>query len=774
MAIWIDICTKYGFVNPGSNFLEIGGHPRDHLVTYKYKVPTALSKVAIPSLSKRFFRIAIDDSETWETGEILSVESWDKDRIWAQLTELRPGLSHHSQFLFHHSTGEIPRLSTKLPLGMITVVRIKFRVTWRIEMCTEDIVQQDMHAGFTVQTAWERLHTQAPRLFQNATFNYAGLLQPGLIIQADVMREQVTVSINFEVQDRGWIEYPRNTISNMLTKQEIYDHFRQDDARIPPLAEYIEEEQRPYHTGVPVNFFLKAHIPITDNSDEPPGRLGGDNGRGIDLPAIKFGKPPINTADPKDPKVAGSLKGQPGDGDDSESEDSCPTDSFEDQTGEEHRLRRIALALHKKEPVMVIFVGHFQGYQDIDAQVEFRLSYEGPPPPSLKQFFNLNWARIRDAAPRHGSTSVPGSLLWTIQKIEDDSLNIGVYKFGMGLKVRYEPKSLTGLPLEKCPAVFTVDLADGLSIAFPGVPRLPDAILMQFMVNLSAPWDGHEYGKPWTVYLTQQPWRKSETGEIQLQGTLSYPPEINAEAYNPRVPFNSAQPRDFSEITDDKDVSRILKFGRDNGWNMLLSMVSSLDGTNSLTLTYESSLTDCEDDINWFWQRFGELMYNDGLIGLPIFARPGIQLKRSCKIEDHVIHIFLTEERVATPEEDGPPCILLYGPRATFKLRCESIVVALRAVTMFYNREPTLSEEHHGKDWALIASIDGGEIADRHRIQSIGKHGLEKVATWNKETFIAGLATQPYGAGLGKFTAKFNPEEPYSATMAIEKGVHEE
>jgi hypothetical protein len=45
---------------------------------------------------------------------------------------------------------------------------------------------------------------------------------------------------------------------------------------------------------------------------------------------------------------------------------------------------------------------------------------------------------------------------------------------------------------------------------------------------------------------------------------------------------------------------------------------------------------------------------------------------------------------------------------------------------------------------------------------------------WNKETCIAGLASQPYTAGLGKFTAKFNSEEPYVATIAIEKGVHKE
>jgi hypothetical protein len=188
-------------------------------------------------------------------------------------------------------------------------------------------------------------------------------------------------------------------------------------------------------------------------------------------------------------------------------------------------------------------------------------------------------------------------MLWTIQPITDDSLNISVYNFGMGLKVRYSPKSIIGQPMDKWPTVFTFDLEDGISIAFPAVPRLPDALLIQCAVNITVPWDGHEYGAPWHIYLTQQPWRKSETGEIYLQALPQYPADVDAQAYNPRIPFNSAQPRDFSEITDDKEISRTLKFGRDNGWSMLLSCVSSLDGLNAITATYETTVEDCEDSI---------------------------------------------------------------------------------------------------------------------------------------------------------------------------------
>jgi hypothetical protein len=233
---------------------------------------------------------------------------------------------------------------------------------------------------------------------------------------------------------------------------------------------------------------------------------------------------------------------------------------------------------------------------------------------------------------------------------------------------------------------------------------------------------------------------------------------MNMEAFNSRIPFNSAQPRDFAEITEDREISRIMKFGRNSGWPLLLSCVSSLDGLNSATITYETSLIDCEDNIPWYIAKFNKLMEEDGLVGLPVAARLNVIWKRTCRAEDFKIHVFITELGVTTPELDGPPCMIFYAPKATLKLRCESFDVTWRALTMFYNREPIMSEEskHHAKEWALVASINGGEVADQHRVQLVGKHDLEEVASWNKETFIAGLATQPYGPGLGKFSQSSN------------------
>jgi hypothetical protein len=84
---------------------------------------------------------------------------------------------------------------------------------------------------------------------------------------------------------------------------------------------------------------------------------------------------------------------------------------------------------------------------------------------------------------------------------------------------------------------------------------------MKLMVNLTAPWDGHEYVTPWQVYLTQRPWRKSETGEIYLQALPQYPADVDPEAFNPRIPFNAAQSRDFSEITHDREISTLSNSG---------------------------------------------------------------------------------------------------------------------------------------------------------------------------------------------------------------------
>jgi hypothetical protein len=338
---------------------------------------------------------------------------------------------------------------------------------------------------------------------------------------------------------------------------------------------------------------------------------------------------------------------------------------------------------------------------------------------------------------------------------------------------------MQGIPLHKWPAVYTFDLADGLQIAFGAVPQLPDAVLMQYLVNFTCPWNGVEYGTPWQIYLEAKPWRRSDTGEIVVSATPSYPGDGNPHALNPRVPMNSGQARDFTISLGEKDISRTLKFGRDNEWPLVISCASTLDGSNSATITYESSWENRENTVDWFWTKFLTLMEADGMEGLPVASRLSAIWQTTCRIEDYAIRVTLHEktsagEFVPTPEDDGIPCFLLYGPRATIKMRCESIAVANQFLTMFYGREPTQVSQFFTREWALIASIDGGIIPLKHKAVRNQEIPVADDLVWNKEIFDAGLVTQPYSAGLGKFTAKFKPRRPYSATIAIEKGCHNE
>jgi hypothetical protein len=282
----------------------------------------------------------------------------------------------------------------------------------------------------------------------------------------------------------------------MATRHALHAQARTFDPRIPPFEEYIEEDSRPYQNGDLISFKLKKFINSTDLSNEGPGRNGGDNGHGTPPPMIIYGAAPIDTTSPKDPKVQGSATGSIGKQsvlDDSES-DSFPTDSEEDLIGYEHRLARIAQAIHNHEPVLFVIVGEFKGYQDQHSQCEFRLEYTEGIKNTMQEYFETNWRRICDISMAFGGNSVPGSLVWTRNQVTDDILHAPVYRFGKGVKARFQDKTSAAKPMSTFEATFVVDLNWGLSIAFPAAPRLTDATLMQYMVNITASWDGSAFG----------------------------------------------------------------------------------------------------------------------------------------------------------------------------------------------------------------------------------------------------------------------------------------
>jgi hypothetical protein len=311
-----------------------------------------------------------------------------------------------------------------------------------------------------------------------------------------------------------------------------------------------------------------------------PGALGGDNGHGLILTPIRYGPAPIDVSQGK--KTGGKTGPVH-----TESSDSCPTDSSADVPGDDsHKLIQIAQATHKQEPVTVCLKGRFKGYQNVESIAHFHRDHVGLAPTTLQDLFQTAFGEIAASSPLYASSGIPGSSFWTIVPFTRESLDISVAKLGKGLTVSFAHKDLKGVPISEFPAAYTLVLVGKWFISFGPGEQATDTTVMQHLGNITSPWDRKSYGHPSRVFLSAQPWRLSETGEILVSATPEYPQDANPYALNPRIPMNSIQPRTFTVATRPKEIGRLLKFGRDSDWPLYISVASTLDGTNSATVTY--------------------------------------------------------------------------------------------------------------------------------------------------------------------------------------------
>jgi hypothetical protein len=123
------------------------------------------------------------------------------------------------------------------------------------------------------------------------------------------------------------------------------------------------------------------------------------------------------------------------------------------------------------------------------------------------------------------------------------------------------------------------------------------------------------------------------------------------------------------------------------------------------------------------------------------------------------------------PEDPEIPTDLFYGPRATLKLRCHNLDVVNSSLEISYGPGQVLTEIIQTKEWALVASLNGGEIPIKHRvIRDMTKPVQPSV--WNSRIFEAGLRTQSYDKGFDRFVGKFNADTPIEAVLSLVKGIH--
>jgi hypothetical protein len=212
----------------------------------------------------------------------------------------------------------------------------------------------------TAHAAWDLLRNDVANLSENPVINYRGFLKPGQTISAEILREDVRLSVSFEVFREGLITFIHEFLPNMVTWHEIWEHYVAFDKRICPWECYVDEEVRPYFPETMLRFRLKDSQNVPDTTHEFGGVAGGQTPQGYVLPPIVFPKPPVNTTSSADQKVPGSLKGPVGDSDSSsdswEEEDLADVDLSEDE-----RLQRMMVAdahkLHKLRQAVVKGLG---------------------------------------------------------------------------------------------------------------------------------------------------------------------------------------------------------------------------------------------------------------------------------------------------------------------------------------------------------------------------------------------------------------------------------
>jgi hypothetical protein len=184
-----------------------------------------------------------------------------------------------------------------------------------------------------------------------------------------------------------------------------------------------------------------------------------------------------------------------------------------------------------------------------------------------------------------------------------------------------------------------------------------------------------KYRQPWRIYLSGEPWRVAETGEISVRALAEEPVDKSGREMNAKIPECAAPSCTFTEASRPKEVKALLNFGRDSDWPLRVTHASSLDGENSISVTYPIEWEGCVSKVERFLAKFSEAAMRDGLQPLPVATREGVSWLSVLRKEDNAIRVILYEKGadeavVPTPDGTGIPPMLLYGPNVEIKMRC--------------------------------------------------------------------------------------------------------
>jgi hypothetical protein len=292
------------------------------------------------------------------------------------------------------------------------------------------IIQENMTPQHDLLDAWQLLHHDDPRLYEQATFNYRGKLQRGLTIEAEVMRENVPVTVRFQVRDKGRIRYEKAQVVNLWNWESVYNYSFTRDTRLLPYELYQQEESRSYHAHTLLDFRWKSTSDIRDTL----GSDGGVNSQRMVLATRQFPPPTIDATGWT--KIHGAARGPLDSG-------SSETDSDEDEEGQdEHKMAQIRHACHLGQPVAVILKGQYEFQHEPNKwrleKVRFQQYFQPRTEPEhILQPLQEAFSSIEERARYYGVDRMPRSCSREEVNTPRESIEITVKKHGKGVRINY-------------------------------------------------------------------------------------------------------------------------------------------------------------------------------------------------------------------------------------------------------------------------------------------------------------------------------------------------
>jgi hypothetical protein len=232
------------------------------------------------------------------------------------------------------------------------------------------------------------------------------------------------------------------------------------------------------------------------------------------------------------------------------------------------------------------------------------------------------------------------------------------------------------------------------------------------------------------------------------------------------------------EATREKEVKAILKFERDSNWPLSITAASAVEEFTSLSVTYQAGWGGCDSSLAWCWTKFGEAAIADGLTQPPAFQREWAKWDIPVRKENNSVRVLLRGKtkdgvRVSRPEEPGPPCMVLYAPRAVVKFRSTAsdvIQTIVNCVGTLYQGRMNITEVLSSNEWAMVGALGdcstSGEMPRGHRAMT-HPDGLATAYAFFHRVHEVGLKTQNYDKGFEKFVRKCEPTEGMAAVISI-------